>query len=186
LLGTLALLLVGCSSGQSVPKPKTALELREIQTRSFETTDTKMVMKSLIATLQDEGFIVKNANVDLGLITAEKEVDITGASTTTDITPLVVGLVELAVRIAAPGNSSSGGSSMPSSDDSRWAKYRVIDCSANVSEFGAQTRVRTNFQVKTIDNKGDVMGIEQVEDGVFYQDFFSKVDKGLFITKEKL
>lgn len=59
------------------PKPQqTQLQIREFQTRTYETKDTKMVMKAMLNVLQDDGFIVKNANVDLGLITATKELDV--------------------------------------------------------------------------------------------------------------
>jgi hypothetical protein len=40
--------------------------------------------------------------------------------------------------------------------------------------------------VKIMNNKGEVVDVTQVDDAAFYQDFFSKVDKGIFIEKEKL
>jgi hypothetical protein len=30
------------------------------------------------------------------------------------------------------------------------------------------------------------MGVRQIEDAKFYQDFFAKIDKGIFIQKENL
>jgi hypothetical protein len=189
-----ALLLGGCASSTTAPKPKTALEIREMQTRSFETTDQKMVMKSLLNVLQDEGFIVKTANVELGLLTAEKDVEVSGSAASSGSgvntgTAIALGVVELALRLTvardAPASTPSTPSSSNNSDD-RWARYRNVECSANISEYGTQTRVRINFQVKVIDNKGAVMSVEQVEDPRFYQEFFAKVDKGLFITQEKL
>jgi hypothetical protein len=56
--------------------PKTQLEIREIQTRSYDTPDTKMVMKAVLNVLQDEGYNIKNAETELGLLTASKEIDI--------------------------------------------------------------------------------------------------------------
>jgi hypothetical protein len=56
----------------------------------------------------------------------------------------------------------------------------------NVSEYGTECRVRANFQIKVMNNKGNVMDIKQIEDDKFYQDFFAKGDKGIFIQKEKL
>jgi hypothetical protein len=55
-----------------------------------------------------------------------------------------------------------------------------------VSEYGEQARVRVNFQIKVLNNKGGIMKIEQIDDEKYYQDFFSKVDKGIFIQKEKI
>ena len=48
------------------------------------------------------------------------------------------------------------------------------------------TRVRFNFQKKTYDNRGAVMEIVQVQDQKFYQEFLAKIDKGIFLAKEKL
>jgi len=191
-----ALTLAGCGSSTKVAPPqKTALEIREMQTRSFTTTDQKMVMKSLLNVLQDEGFMVKNANTELGLLTAEKDVQEGGSSSSTGTTGssganntngLVIGLVELALRLTVAKDAPSSSSGSSSDDDDRWAKYRTIDCSANISEYGAETRVRVTFQVKVVDNKGAVMSVAQLDDPSFYQDFFAKVDKGIFIAKEKL
>lgn len=152
--------ILGCV--RMPPKPQqTQLQIREFQTRTYETKDTKMVMKAMLNVLQDDGFIVKNANVELGLITATKEVDVENKGAALFATLL-------------------GG------ERARWTKNSIIECSGNVSEFGATTRVRTNFQMKVMNNKGEVVDVKQIDDAAFYQDFFSKVDKGIFIEKEKL
>ena len=62
----------------------------------------------------------------------------------------------------------------------------MMEVTVNVSEFGPQCRIRANFQVKVLDNHGDVVSVEQIQDEEFYQNFFAKVDKGIFIGKEKL
>lgn len=144
------------------PKPQqTQLQIREFQTRTYETKDTKMVMKAVLNVLQDDGFIVKNANVELGLITATKELDVENKG-------------------AALFAALLGGR------EARWKKNSVIECSGNVSDFCATTRVRVNFQMKVMNNKGEVVDVKQIDAAAFYQDFFSKVDKGIFIEKEKI
>ena len=60
------------------------------------------------------------------------------------------------------------------------------DFTGNVSEFGRQTKVRVSFQRKVLDNRGDVVAVEPIDDGEFYLDFFSRMDKSLFLQKEKL
>lgn len=152
-------LIAGCASDTG-PK-KTQLQIREFQTRSYDTKDTKMVMKAILNVLQDDGFIVKNANVDLGLITAVKELDV-------------------------EDKFEAGWRKFWLGHDAVYKKNSIIECSANISEFGKQTRVRVNFQVKLKNNKGNVMKIETIEDAKYYQEFFSKADKGIFIEKEKL
>ena len=48
------------------------VKLRQIQTRSFETGDKKMTMESVIATLQDLGFVIDKASLELGSVSATK------------------------------------------------------------------------------------------------------------------
>ena len=151
---------IGCATTGVTPT-KTQLQIREFQTRSYETNDVKMVMKAMLNVLQDDGFIVKNANVELGFLTATKEVDVESKG-------------EAFVAALFLGTQA------------RWKKNSIIESTANVSEFGKQCRVRVNFQVKVMDNKGGVLEVKQIEDERYYQEFFSKVDKGIFIQKEKL
>ncbi len=163
LLLLFALALSGCVWGTAKP-PKTQLQIREFQTRAFDTKDQKLVIKTLLNVLQDEGFTIKNADADLGFLSATKEIDLGGGG----------------------GESIFFGWGDKSSEPSRWRKLKVIDATANVSEYGNQTRVRVSFQQKILDNLGAVMQAKQIDDEKFYQDFFSKVDKGIFIQKEKL
>ena len=48
------------------------LKLRQIQTRSFDTTDKRKTMESVIATLQDLGFVIDKASFELGAVSATK------------------------------------------------------------------------------------------------------------------
>ena len=48
------------------------LELRSIQTRSFDTSDKEKMMRSVMATLQDLDFVVNKADYDLGIVTGTK------------------------------------------------------------------------------------------------------------------
>jgi hypothetical protein len=161
LLVMAGLFFIGCVTASSGRAPKTQLQIREYQTRSYDTNDYKMVMKAVLNTLQDEGYIVKNAVVDLGLLTATKEVNVEDKG-------------EVLLQKLLRKNKAT------------WAKNSIFEATANVSEYGSETRVRLNFQVKTFNNKGNVQGVRQINDAKFYQDFFAKVDKGIFIQKENL
>ena len=155
-----SLIILGCATTPATP-PKTQLEIREFQTRDYDTNDMKLVMKSLLNVLQDDGYIVKVANVELGLLSATKEINIENKGE--------------AVIMALLGGHNA-----------RWKKNSIIECSGNVTEMGKVCKVRMNFQVKTMDNKGGVVDVNTIEDQVFYQSFFAKVDKGIFIGKQKL
>jgi len=51
---------------------KSAVQLRSIQSRAFETTDRQKTMRTVIATLQDLSFVVDKADMELGSISATK------------------------------------------------------------------------------------------------------------------
>jgi hypothetical protein len=144
----------GCAT--TPPTPKTQLEIRQFQTREFNVRDTKMVMKSCLNVLQDDNYIVKNANADLGLLTATKEVDIASKG-------------EVFAALLFSGANAS------------WKKNQIIECSLNIGESGNKTTVRANFQSKIMSNKGEVLKVVTIEDPTFYQTFFAKVDKGIYL-----
>ena len=159
-----ALVLVVVFSGCAPLPPvaaQSALQVRATQTREYQVTDPKLVMKAVLDVLQDEGFVTKNAVVDLGLITATKEVDRASWASAN------LGLVLM------------GG-------DAVWEKTEVIEATANISEFGNEVRVRVSFQRKIMDNHGNVARIVGYSDPTYYQDFLVKVDKAIFIQKERL
>jgi hypothetical protein len=159
---TLCFLVIhGCLAfGPSTP-PKTQLEIRQIQTRVYETADTKLVLKAMLHVLQDEDYIVGNADSDLGYVTAIKEKQL---------------------RSRAPFFSSLN----DDGKEERWEKLERIEATVNVQGHGKQTKVRANFRRKIIDNLGDVMEVKQIQDEKFYLEFFSKVNKGVFLQKEKI
>jgi len=157
--------LIGCATQQPTVE-KTQLQIREFQTRTYDTADFKMVMKSVMSSLQDDGYIIQQANVDLGLLTAKKDLD------TTD--NFSAGLSALSAALDGRANNA------------RYEKTTIIEASANISSFGKSTRVRVNFSKKKLNNRSEVMSVEQIGDQQFYQTFFSKVDKGIFIGKEGL
>lgn len=51
---------------------KSQLALRSIQTRSFDTGDKALALRSVISTLQDLEFVIDKADLDLGTVTATK------------------------------------------------------------------------------------------------------------------
>lgn len=71
-------LLAGCNATMkervldSNSGGQTSVELRSIQSRSFDTTDKAKTMRSTIATLQDLGFVIDKADLDLGTVSATK------------------------------------------------------------------------------------------------------------------
>ncbi len=63
-------LLTGCmTTSQGVlGTSNSQVETRNYQSRTFDTNDKKMVMRSVIATMQDLGFIIDRADETLGTV----------------------------------------------------------------------------------------------------------------------
>jgi len=122
------LLLTGCTStSQQVLDlgDETQLQKRSYQSRIFETADKEKVLRTIISTLQDLGFVIDRADLLLGSISATK-------------------LDRNQIRITV--------SVRPKGDD------RML--------------VRANAQ----------FNVSPVEDPKQYQNFFSSLEKSLFLT----
>ncbi len=159
LISFVLLTVSGCQTMQPVA-PKTQLQIREFQTRVYDVRDMKLVMKAVMNTLQDDDFIVQQANVDLGLLTAQKELDVE--------------------------NPAESFFARAFTDRPEYKKNSITEASANVSEFGKQIKVRINFRYKLLNNRGAVMRVNQIDDAIYYQDFFAKVDKSVFLGEQKI
>ena len=147
------------TSCASSPKTeKTQLQIRSIQTRTYETSESKLVLKAMLNVLQDDGFIVKTAVPELGLLTATKEIDIENASE------------------SIPAFLFGGA-------NARWKKNSIIEATCNISDFRNGCKVRVNFTQKILDNLGGILAIRQIYDQKFYQAFFLKVDKSIYIQR---
>ena len=151
---------ISCATANIEPE-KTQLQIREYQTKTYDVDDELMVLKAVANVLQDEGYIITNAEADLGLITAQKE-----------------------------SNIEDGGEKFFSilffGANARYKKNAIVESTANVSQFGKQVKVRVNFLLKAYNNRGELIDLGQIDDEQYYQDFFAKVDKGIFIQKENI
>ena len=179
---------VGCtivSRPPVTPPQPTQLQTREFQTREYDTNDVKLVLKAVLNVLQDDGFVVKNAVPDLGLLTATKDVNLSGNQQMDSRRNDDYWVSILLNALAADGNRNRPArSSRDREQEIRTAAFKSIEVSVNVSELGRRCKVRANFQAKILDGKGDPMSVQAVDDPKFYQDFFAKVDKGIFLQKQ--
>lgn len=147
-----------------------------METRTYEGQDAKMMLKTVLNVLQDEGFIVDYGNSDLGLLHGSKI------------------LRETASRVSTPtGGYPGGGYNRPVSPLTTTTTITIVvpttttlEATANVSEFGNQIKVRVNFQRKSSNTLGTTLVAIPLDDPKFYQEFFAKLDRGLFIQKQGL
>jgi hypothetical protein len=62
----------GTSRAKLMAMDESQLKLRSIQTRTFDTPDKQKTMRTVIATLQDLGFVIDDADEKLGTVSATK------------------------------------------------------------------------------------------------------------------
>ena len=67
-------LICGCATTQErlLDSDTSQVQLRSIQTRAFDTTDREKTLRTVMATLQDLGFVIDQADATLGTVTATK------------------------------------------------------------------------------------------------------------------
>lgn len=155
--GACLLAVVGCHNANI---PMSQLQIRQMQTREYNIRDAKRAIKAVLNVLQDEAYIPRQVNVDVGFVHAVKEVDV------------------------EDGRERFWAEFWKDKERARWQKNAVVECAANVTEVRGGMRLRVNFQVKVMNNRGEVITIEAIQDPQFYQHFFTKVDKGVYLENE--
>lgn len=71
---TFFLIFLGCqnTSKQLLATDQSQVQLRQFQTRAFDTTDRKQTLRTVISTMQDLGFVIDKADETLGTISGTK------------------------------------------------------------------------------------------------------------------
>lgn len=151
-----AITLAGCATNAPAPQ-KTSLEIQAVQAKNFE-SDKATAFRSVVSVLQDLGYVVGQASLETGIVTAEsptKEDKSTGA-----------------VMNAIFGGVRTEGKTV---------------VTASVEEFGTKTtRVRLNFVTKTFRsaNRGQQASDDfAVQDPLVYQNAFEKIGEAIFIRQ---
>lgn len=154
------LLLAACT--RQVEDPAVAqAKIRQIQTRSFVGCESKSVMKGMVAILQDQGYSVKNVNSEIGILTAERNIDVERFS-------------------------SKFFAVLFSGSKARWKKHSLVELTSNLSDQEGRTQVRITFLVRVFDNLGRVVEVKQVLEEEQYAAFFAELQKGLLLSSQKL
>ena len=172
-----ALLIMAMVSGcaASIPQdalrlPESTLDVRAMQTRTFEAPTENDILIAAVAVLQDMEFNVERIEKPLGVITASK---ITDADSSSEMT----GLFFLQLLCAASGSVSCDAMSSASDDQHIVLTMVVLPSLARSDAF----TVRVTIQ-RVIYDKLDRMKVqERIEDEQSYQDIFENLRKSLFI-----
>jgi hypothetical protein len=128
----MVLAIAGCATTatSAIGSDASAVKLRSMQTRAFDTVDQKKMMQTVISTMQDLDFVIDKADFTLGSVTGTK-----------------------------------------------FVKQAAVTMTVTVRPKGdKQLLVRANAQC----------GVQSVEDAATYQDFFTALEKAMFLTAQKV
>lgn len=177
-------------AAKPVPQ-RTVLELRNIQTRTFDTPNEMLVAKAVINTLQDNGFIIQDIEPDLGYIRAKKEVKLKR----TNKGRVTLYCAEFAYYGIMTGLSFGINAPfliIPTMHmKNELALHTVIfDSNVNIEKIGKKTKVRFTVIEKVLENgdgyttvKSSPRQVVRHYEPEIYQEFFKQVDKNLFLEK---
>jgi len=170
----LALVLSACattSQSHLLGPPQAPLELRQAQSRTFETPDSRLVLKAALNVLQDQGFVIRHADAEFGLVTAVTEWRSGQPSQGLRILKWVAALPTYGASLLLPTGQT---------------EFSAIEAILNVTPESGRTRVRISFVAKVTDKKGNVQRVSPVEDPLPYQRLLAGLDKAVFLEKEGL
>jgi hypothetical protein len=172
----LLLAATGCASGglPRIAAPRSALELRQIQSRTYPESDARGLLRATLSTFQDQGFTIRSSEPELGLISATRQVLTQGpASPWQRFLRGYMGLCTYGLALLV----------IPSKE----LRVAELEGTARVEDVGSsEARLRISFQLRVVDGKGAVRDLVQVDDPATFQAFLAAVDRNLFLQREKL
>lgn len=163
--------LAGCA--ERIPKEALqlspeSLALRQLQTRRFDTKDESALLTAGMGVLQDLGFTLEASETQLGVIVASK-----------DRSAVEAGQVAFSIFMAALAAAAGhGGATVP------WDEKQKIRASLVTAPRGADkasTAVRITFQRVVWNTQGKVTKTEPLDEPRFYQEFFERLSKAVFL-----
>ena len=172
ILAIAASTITGC--GGAIPKDAMqlqpqSLEMRQLQSKKFETLDEANMLSASMEVLQDMGFIVDEAESRLGVIVASKtrETDNRGQR-----------YALLALKILASDKD-------PLKGIEKSHKIRV-SLVTSPDKSKKNTTVRVNFQRQVHDMNGDLVKQETIHEKELYTGFYSKLSKSVFLEAHEI
>lgn len=167
----LATQLAACQSANQVAlqigkPPQSAVDLRSLQVRRFDTADEKVILSAATQTLQDLGYTISESASDAGVVTASKQRDAKEAGQ-------VAGQIALTVFAAVMGVHHD-----PTWDQEQTIQVTVVSTPvANAKKI----EVRTIFDRTLVNNHGIPWKVELVLDPPIYREFYEKLSKSAFL-----
>ena len=172
-----ALLLAGC---ETLPRDAfrlsgSALSVREMQTREYQSMSDAEILLASTAVLQDMGYTIDEIEEQLGVLSASKRADATN-------------LLETAGRLALDGMKclftlglGCNGKFYGEMDDVQDIRLTLV--SRPQLDNSDDVVVRVTIQRFIWDKEGRLTAQETITDGEVYASFFDKMSKAVFLER---
>jgi hypothetical protein len=164
----------GCATGSGsgrVLLPQASLELRQAQTRAFEGGDARAALKAAVDVLQDEGFVIREADADLGFVAGVKQWQSSSSSKGLSVLKWVAAPMTYGASLLLPAGRN---------------EYSSLEANVNVTGETTRTRVRVSLVTKVTDKKGEMVRVETVQDPAAYQAILARMDRAVYLHEEGL
>lgn len=150
--------------------PESAVSLRALETRRFDTTDERHMLASATQTLQDLGFTITETSTEVGVLVGSKQRDATEAGE-------VAAQVALTIFVGLMGGRH----------DANWDNDQSITATLVVMPVGKskQTDVRVSFD-RLVTRTNGVKRAELIMDPEIYNVFFEKLSAAVFLEAHDL
>ena len=178
LLAVVVLLLGACTTlpDDAFRLTESALEMREIQTRSYEDVSDIEILSASSAVLQDLGYGIDEIEKELGVLSASKRADARSPVETAGKIALDVVDCLLTFMLGCENDS------FDSSKDVQDIKMTLV-VFPNLNKDRAYS-VRLTMQRVVWARNGELYDQETIIDAAVYQAFFDKLSKTVFLEKE--
>jgi hypothetical protein len=147
------------------------LELRQAQSRVFEATDARLVLKAALNALQDEGYTIREASAELGLVSAVVEWRSSQPNRGLRVLKWVAAVPTYGASLLLPTGRT---------------EFSTVEANVNVTPEASGTRVRISLVSRVTDKDGAVRSVKPVADPLVYQALLARLDKAVYLQKEGL
>ncbi len=168
LIFCISLFFVACSSKPIVERStKSQLELREMQSKKISNTDINFLSRGILQVLQDDEFTILNSDSNLGYFNAKKKLD--GGKESYKFA-----WYDIYYPIAIYKASTLS------------MLVKEINATITIRIYEDHSVIRASFNSDLINEDGKLQSSKTIEEPRFYQEFFAKVDKALFLERNNL
>lgn len=173
----LGLLPSGCVQNPELPAAHftpaaSALDLRSVQSRRFDTLDEHLLLQAVAGVLQDLGFQIEESRPRIGLIMGSKDRSAIEAAQ-------VAGQILLALLAGAAGSRQHR---VIMDRDQRIRIAVVVRRAPNQPSLVA----RATMQRVVVNTENQMSRIETLDDVRLYQEFFNMLSQSVFLTAHEV